>query len=53
MECVSESGLFNTVISGFTHFPANTEALFFFMTEYTPVCVRACTHVWCFHFPFC
>lgn len=54
MECASESGLFNTVISGFTHLPANNEALFFFMTEYTPVCVCVCSraHV-CMHVHTC
>lgn len=40
MECVSESGLFNTVVSSFTHSPANSKVLFFFVTEYTPLCVR-------------
>lgn len=43
MACASESGLFNTVISDFTHFPANSKDLFFLMTEYTPVCVCVCT----------
>lgn len=47
MECVSESGLFNTVVSSFTHSPANSKVLFFFVTEYTPLCVRTrvCAHV--------